>query len=137
MKNSQEKTIIKHLALHGNVFNPNRMQIVQYPELSKCSKGKLWKEDCLMDTVIKYQQEQKQCARSKKRHTSRKKIDICQIRGSIPAREKQSTTTENHSRRKPHRLPRKTSTKLADITAIKLLINSTLSTPNAKWPHLT
>ena len=33
-----------HHALHGYAVNPDTGEIAQYPELSKCSEGKLWEE---------------------------------------------------------------------------------------------
>jgi hypothetical protein len=34
----------QHVALHGNAFNPDTGKIAEYPELSRCSKGKLWQK---------------------------------------------------------------------------------------------
>jgi hypothetical protein len=37
---------MEHFALHGNAFNPDTGQLAEYIELSQCSEGALWIESC-------------------------------------------------------------------------------------------
>jgi len=98
-----------HHALHGNAFNPDTNQLAKYPELAKCSEGSLWVESCKdkfgrLRIVAAY--------RPKKDNPRRIRFTVG---GNLI-----------------HYLGQ-TSTKAANLFTVKLLINSTLSTPNAKF----
>jgi len=61
------KAILHHASYHGNAFNPDPKQIVQYKDLSTCSEGHFWRGACkdefnrLMDGhITACQKEQKQ-----------------------------------------------------------------------------
>jgi hypothetical protein len=40
-------TTFEHHALHSNAFNPDTGKIAEYPELHKCSKGALWESSAV------------------------------------------------------------------------------------------
>jgi hypothetical protein len=39
---TRDHTMLHHLALNGNAFNPDTGKIAEYKELSQCSEGVFW-----------------------------------------------------------------------------------------------
>ena len=130
-----------HTALHGNAFNPDTMQIAEYPELAKCSEGHLWIESCKGEFGRLLN------GHGKKMKTGTNTIKFISA-DQIP-KDKKATYLRIVAAYRPEKenppqicftvggnlifYPGNTSTKAADIVTVKIFINSTLSTPNAKF----
>jgi len=142
-KQQQPKTILQtiaHVAYHSNTFNPDTRQIAQYFELSRCSEGHLWVESCedefgrLMDgNGEKIKQGRNNEIHPRTQYPTRKIRNTSTNCDSFLPWKRKSTPNTVHWRGNLVIYPGKTSTKAADITTVKLLINSTLSTPNARF----
>ncbi|KAI2493168.1 Reverse transcriptase (RNA-dependent DNA polymerase) [Fragilaria crotonensis] len=127
-----------HYAFHGNAFNPDTGRLAEYRELSHCSEGPLWQQ-------------------SNAEEIGRLAQGYGDVKGTntmyfipvtaIPADRKATylrVVVASRPKGKPRRVrwtvggdkvdyPFDVSTKTADLTTAKLLFNSVLSTPNAKF----
>ncbi|KAI2506705.1 Reverse transcriptase (RNA-dependent DNA polymerase) [Fragilaria crotonensis] len=128
-----------HCAFHGNAFNPDTGQLAEYRELSQCSEGPLWQH-------------------SNAEEIGRLAQGYGDVKGTntmffipvtaIPADRKATylrvVVASRPEKVNPRRVrwtvggdkvdyPYDVSTKTADLTTAKLLFNSVLSTPNAKF----
>jgi hypothetical protein len=129
---------IHYYALHGNAFNPDTGKIAEYPELSQCSQGHLWQESNA-EEIGRLAQGYK---------TTQGTNTIFFIHKSAVPRGKIPTylrivAAYRPEKDNPQRIrwtaggdrvdyPGETATKTADLTTVKCLINSTVSTPEAK-----
>ena len=120
------------VALHGNAFNPDTGAIAEYPTLSTCSDGHLWRAANIKEI---------------RRLLATKTIAF--IPRDRQPRHKRATYLRvvcayRPEKDDPHRVrwtvggnlidyPHDASTKTADLTTVKLLINSVLSTPGARF----
>ncbi|KAI2491412.1 Reverse transcriptase (RNA-dependent DNA polymerase) [Fragilaria crotonensis] len=128
-----------HYALHGNAFNPDTGKLAEYRELSQCSEGHLWQ-----------QSNADKIGRLAQGHGDQKGTntmffiniaDIPKGRKDTYLRVVAATCPEKVNPRRVRwtvggdciEYPDDVSTKTADLTTAKLLINSTISTPNARY----
>jgi hypothetical protein len=135
-------TIIEQHALHGNAFNPDTGTIAEYHELSQCSDGALW-QSSNADEIGRLAQ-----GRGPDHPEIEGTNTIFFIpRSAIPKGRKATylrvVSAFRPEKTNPRRVrwtvggdrvdyPGVVTTQTADITTAKILINSTLSTPNAK-----
>ena len=131
-----------HQALHGYAVNPDTGKIAQYPELSKCSEGKLW-EESNMDKWGRLMNGHATMASG----TNTLKFIPCT---TIPANKKTTYMAVVCAFRPKKEVPRQvrfvaggdqveyegsTYTKTANLTTVKIHLNSVLLTKNAQ--HVT
>ena len=131
--------IMQHCALHGHAINPDTGNIADYRELSQCSDGPIWHASNA-DEIGRLAQGY---------GTVKGTNTIVFIHPSaIPAGRKATylrvVSALRPEKANPYRIrwtaggdkvdyPFDVSTKTADLTTAKLLINSVVSTPNAKF----
>jgi hypothetical protein len=130
----------EHFALHGNAFNPDTGQLADYDELSRCSEGPLWIESC-KDEFGRLCQ-----GHGTKMPTGTDTMFFIPVT-AIPKGRKATYLRIVAAYRPEKENPRRVrftvggdridyagdvSTKTADLTTVKALLNSVLSTPNAK-----
>ncbi|KAG7340278.1 hypothetical protein IV203_023821 [Nitzschia inconspicua] len=128
-----------HMALHGNAFNPDTGKIAEYAELSRCSDGNYWKASNaeeigrlaqgykhIKGTNTIYFIPKSQVPRHK---TATYLRIVCAHRPEKENAYRVRWTAGGNLIDYPH----DASTKTADIITVKTLINSTLSTPGAKF----
>ena len=132
--------IFQHFAFHGNAFNPDTGEIAEYAELSKCSDGEKWRAGCADEFGRLLNGHGDKMPKGTETmffiHPSK-----------IPKNKKPTymriVAAYRPEKKEPYRVRftcggdridyvGDVSTKTADITTVKLLINDTLSTPNAK-----
>jgi hypothetical protein len=131
-----------HWALHGNVLNPDTGKIAQYKELSQCSEGALWQRGNSLE-IGPIAQGLGDIDPSVKGTNTMFFMD----RNKVPKGRKVTylniISTYRPEKKDPHcvpwtcggdqvKYPGNVGTKTADITTAKILINSVLSTPDAK-----
>ena len=132
-------TTPSHFALHGNAFNPDTGKLAEYRELSKCSEGPLWQLS-----------NADEIGRLAQGHGDQKGtntmffINVSDIPKGRKATYLRVVAALRPEKANPRRVrwtvggdridyPDDVSTKTADLTTAKLLINSTISTPNARY----
>ncbi len=128
-----------HFALHGNAFNPDTGKLAEYRELSQCSEGPLWQHSNA-DEIGRLAQ-----GHGEEKGTNTmffiKVTDIPKGRKATYLRVVAALRPEKANPRRVRwtvggdciEYPDDVSTKTADLTTAKLLINSTISTPNARY----
>ena len=128
-----------HAAFHGNAFNPDTNQIAEHPELITCSEGHLWKQGCA-DEIGRLAQGHQ---------TMPKGTDTIRFvhRKDVP-KGKQVThvrivAAHRPEKVQPHRVrwtvggdkidfSGDVSTKTAELSTCKILMNSVISTKGAR-----
>ena len=130
---------VLHYALHGNAFNPDTGNIAEYRELSQCSDGPLWLEsNC--EEIGRLAQGYKQTKGTNTIYF----IPISAVPQGRKATYLRVVSAMRPEKVNPRRVrwtvggdkveyPHDVSTKTADLTTAKLLINSVLSTPNGRF----
>jgi hypothetical protein len=128
-----------HYALHGNAFNPDTGKIAEYPELSQCSDGPIWRESNA--------EEIGRLAQGYKGIKGTNTIFFIR-RKAIPKGRKPTylriVSAYHPEKDNPHRIrwtcggdrmdyPGATSTKTADLSTVKCHLNSVISTPHARY----
>jgi hypothetical protein len=130
-----------HHALHGNAFNPDTGQIAECTELSNCNKGALWRASCA-DEIGRL------ChGHGTEEPTGTDTMVFIPI-SAVPKGTKATYLRIVAAFRPEKANPRRVrftvggdrvcydgdvSTKTADLTAVKTLLNSVISTPEAKF----
>jgi len=138
-----KQTDIEYLALHGNAVNPDSGQIAEYTELSRCSDGPAWIESCA-DEIGRLCQ-----GRGSNSHMPTGTDTLHFIRrDQIPygrtATYLRIVCADRPEKDNPRRVrftvggdrvdyPGDVSTKTADLATVKTLLNSTISTPGARF----
>ena len=128
-----------HFAYHGHAINPDTGKIAEYRELSQCSDGPIWQASNA-DEIGRLAQGY---------GTVKGTNTIFFIDRSAIPKDRRITylrvvSAMRPEKEKPYRIrwtvggdkidyPYDVSTKTADLTTAKLLINSVVSTPNAKF----
>jgi hypothetical protein len=119
-------------ALHGNAFNPDTGTLAEYPELSRCSDGPRWIQGntleirrLLATQTIRFIP--KAAIPAHKRATYLRVV--CAFRPEKDDPYRVRWTVGGNLIEYLH----DASTKTADLTTVKCLINSVLSTPNARF----
>jgi hypothetical protein len=128
-----------HFALHGHAFNPDTGKIAEYRELSQCSEGCIWQgSNC---------EEIGRLAQGFGDVKGTNTIIFIPV-SSVPKGRKVTylrvVSAMRPEKDKPYRVrwtvggdkidyPFDVSTKTADLTTTKLLLNSVVSTPNAQF----
>jgi len=130
-----------HYALHGNAFNPDTGLIADYLELSRCSEGALWIESC-KDEFGRLCQ-----GHGTAMPTGTNTMFFIPVQ-DIPKGKKATYLRIVAAFRPEKANPRRVrftvggdrisydgivSTKTADLTTVKTLLNSVISTPNARF----
>jgi hypothetical protein len=130
-----------HFALHGNAFNPDTGQLADYIELSKCSEGALWIESCKDEFG-------RLCQGHGAHMPSGTNTMFFIPVTSIPKGKKPTYLRIVAALRPEKPNPRRVrftvggdriqydgdvSTKTADLTTVKILLNSVISTPDARF----
>jgi hypothetical protein len=126
-----------HFAHHGNAFNPNTGKLAEYRELSQCSEGPLW-QNSNADEIGRLAQGYG----AVKGTNTIFFIDVKQIPQGRKATYLRVVAAMRPKKENPRRVrwtvggdridyPDDVSTKTADLTTAKLLINSTISKANA------
>jgi hypothetical protein len=128
-----------HFALHGNAFNPDTGKLAEYRELSQSSEGALWQAS-----------NAEEIGRLTQGHGEQKGtntmffIPVAAIPKGRKATYLRVVSAFRPEKSNPRRVrwtvggdkvdyPFDVSTKTADLTTAKLLFNSVLSTPNARF----
>ena len=128
-----------HYALHGNTFNPNTGKLADYHELSQCSEAPLWQ--------VSYADEIGRLAQGYGVQEGTNTIYFIHVKDMPKDRTAtylRTVASWRPEKANPRRIrwtaggdridyPDNVSTKTADLTTSKLLINSALSTLNAKY----
>jgi len=128
-----------HFALHGHAINPDTGKIAEYRELSQCSEGRIWQgSNC---------EEIGRLAQGFGDVKGTNTIIFIPV-SSVPKGRKVTylrvVSAMRPEKAKPYRVrwtvggdkidyPFDVSTKTADLTTAKLLLNSVVSTPNAQF----
>ena len=131
-----------HWALHGNAFNPDTGKIAQYPELSRCSEGPLWQRGNSQE-IGRLAQGLGELDPTIKGTNTMFFIDHKAVPKGRKITYLNVISAYRPEKKDPHRVrwtcggdqvgyPGNVSTKTADITTAKILINSVLSTPKSK-----
>ena len=131
--------LFQHFALHGHAINPDTGMIAEYRELSQCSEGAIWQASNA-DEIGRLAQG---FGAIKGTNT------IFFIHPSAMPKDRKATYVRVVSAMRPEKAnpyrvrwtvggdkvdyPFDVSTKTADLTTAKLLFNSVLSTPNARF----
>jgi len=134
-------TPIHHAALHGNAFNPDTGQLAEYHELSQCSEGKLWQDSCA-DEIGRL------CnGHGTDMPTGTETMVFIPV-SAVPTGTKPTYLRIVSAFRPEKANPRRVrftvggdrveysgdvSTKTADLATVKILLNSVISTPGAKF----
>jgi hypothetical protein len=128
-----------HYAFHGNAFNPDTGKLAEYRELSQCSEGPLW-QGSNAEEIGRLAQGYG----TVKGTNTMFLIPISAIPKDRKATYLRVVSAMRPEKANPRRVrwtaggdkidyPFDVSTKTADLTTAKLLFNSVLSTPNAKF----
>jgi hypothetical protein len=134
-----ESPTFAHCALHGNAFNPDTGKLAEFLELSKCSEGSLWQ-----------QSNADEIGRLAQGHGNIKGtntiffIDPSKIPKGRKVTYLRVVSAYRPEKANPRRVrwtvggnlidyPGDVSTKTADLCTAKLLFNSVLSTPDARF----
>ena len=128
-----------HFALHGNAFNPDTGKLAEYRELSQCSEGALW-QGSNADEIGRLAQGYGTVKGTNTIYF----INVKDIPKGRKATYLRVVSAMRPEKENPRRVrwtvggdridyPDDVSTKTADLTTAKLLINSTVSTPNARY----
>jgi hypothetical protein len=134
---STTNPILQHYACHGNAFNPDTGKLAEYRELSQSSEGPLW-QSSNADEIGRLAQG----FGAIKGTNTIFFINVKDIPKGRKATYLRVVAAMRPEKANPRRVrwtvggdridyPDDVSTKTADLTTAKLLINSTLSTPNA------
>jgi hypothetical protein len=130
-----------HFALHGNAFNPDTGKLAEYSELSQCSEGALWIESCKDEFG-------RLCQGHGTDMPSGTDTMFFIPFQNIPKGKKATYLRIVAAYRPEKPNPRRVrftvggdrieydgdvSTKTADMTTVKILLNSTISTPGARF----
>jgi hypothetical protein len=130
-----------HHALHGNTFNPDTGQIAEHTELSNCSEGALWRASCA-DEIGRLGR-----GHGTDMPTGTDTMAFTPI-SAVPKGTKATYLRMVAAFRTEKANPRRVrftvrgdcvccdgdvSTKTADLNAVKTLLNSVISTPEAKF----
>jgi hypothetical protein len=129
----------QHVALHGDAFNPDTGKLAEYRELSKCSEGPFWQRSNA-DEIGRLAQGHGH----QKGTNTMYFIKVTDIPKGRTATYLRVVAAMRPEKANPRRVrwtvggdridyPDDVSTKTADLTTAKLLINSTISTPNARY----
>jgi hypothetical protein len=132
---------IDHFALHGNAFNPDTGQLTEYTKLSQCSEGALWIESCKDKFGRLCQGHRTDMPGSTKTMFF---IPVSNIpKGKKPTylRIVAAFCPKKNNPRRVHftvggdcvEYNDDISTKTADLTTVKTVLNSVISTPNARF----
>ena len=132
-----------HLAYHGMAVNPDTGSVVEYPKLSRCSNGVHW---------IKSNRDKIGCLAQglgPNSHMPKGTDTIFFIPFDKILKDRKATYIHVVCANRPEKLephcvrwtagsnlvdyPGDVSTKTADITTVKILLNSVLSTPNVRF----
>jgi hypothetical protein len=129
----------EHYALLGNAFNPDTGQLADYQELSQCSDGQLWQQSNIEEIARLAQ------GHGKTQGTNTIFfIPVHQIPPNRRATYLRTVCAYRPEKDNPRRVrwtcggdkidyPGDVSTKTAELTTVKILLNSVLSTPTAKF----
>jgi hypothetical protein len=128
-----------HYALHGNAFNPDTGQLAEYRELSQCSEGPLWQE--LNAEEIGRLAQGYGTIKGTNTMYFIKVTDMPKGRKATYLRVVAAMRPEKVNPRRVRwtaggdkiDYPHEVSSKTADLTTAKLLVNSVVSTPKAKF----
>jgi hypothetical protein len=130
-----------HYALHGNAFNPDTGKIAEYKELKDCSEGSQWRASCADEFGRLCQ------GHGKDMPTGTETMFFIHPR-NIPKAKKPTymriVAAYRPEKKNPHRVrftcggdkityDGEVSTKTADMSTVKVLLNDVISTPNAKY----
>jgi hypothetical protein len=130
-----------HYALHGNAFNPDTGRLADYAELSQCSDGALWVKAC-KDEFGRLCQ-----GHGTDMPSGTNTMFFIPVH-AIPKNKKATylkiVAAYRPEKSNPHRVrftvggdridyPGDVSTKTADLPTVKTLLNSVVSTPNARF----
>jgi hypothetical protein len=134
-----DHTMPHHFALHGNAFNPDTGKLAEYKELSQCSEGPYWQASNA-DEIGRLAQGHG----AVKGTNTMFFIPVSAIPRGRKATYLRVVSAMRPEKENPRRVrwtcggdkvdyPFDVSTKTADLTTAKLLINSVLSSKNAKF----
>jgi hypothetical protein len=130
-----------HHAFHGNAFNPDTGQIAKYTKLSNCSEGALWRASCA-DEIGRL------CRGHGTEMPTGIDTMVFILISAVPEGTKATYLLIVAAFRPKKANPRRVrftvggdrvyydgdvSTKTADLTTVKTLLNSVISTPEAKF----
>jgi hypothetical protein len=132
-----------HQALHGTAINPDMGRVAEYPELSRCSDGHHWLKSNT-DKIGRLAQGLGPNSHMPHGTDTIYFIPFRQIPKDRKATYIRVVCTNRPKKPEPQRIrwtaggnlvdyPGDVSTKTANITTIKILLNSVLSTPDARF----
>ena len=132
-----------HYALHGNAFNPDTGQIAEYPELRKCSEGPLWEESAV-DEIGRLFQGLGADSKIPLGTNTCFFIPHSEVPADITPTYVRVVAAYRPEKDDPRRIrwtaggdrvyyDGNTSTKTADLTTVKILVNSVISTENGRF----
>ena len=132
-----------HWALHGTAINPDTGRVAEYDELSKCSEGAQWIQSNIEEFGRLAQGLGPDSAMPHGTDTIRF-IHPDQMPKDRTAAYIRTVCSDRPEKTNPKRVritiggdridyPGNTSTKTADMTTVKTVINSTISTPKARF----
>jgi hypothetical protein len=132
----------QHFALHGNAFNSDTGTIAEYPELSRCSEGALWKQSNA-EEIGRLVQGLGALDPSIEGTNTLFFIPVTALPKDRKATYLRVVSAYRTEKKNPRRIrwtvggdrveyPGDTITQTADLTTVKVLINSVLSMPSAK-----
>ena len=136
----ESNDVAQHFALHGNAFNPDTGKIAEYAELRNCSDGPKWRAGCADEFGRLLN------GHGENMPTGTETMFFIHP-SKIPKHKKPTymriVAAYRPEKKDPYRVRftcggdrieyfGDVSTKTADMTTVKCLINDTLSTPNAK-----
>jgi hypothetical protein len=130
-----------HHALHGNAFNPDTGQIAEYTELSNCSEGHLWRASCA-DEIGRLCQGHG--ADMPTGTGTMVFIPVSKVPKGTKATYLRIVSAFRPEKANPRRVrftvggdrvfyDGDVSTKTADLTTVKTMLNSVISTPNGRF----
>ena len=137
---TRDSTMPHHLALHGNAFNLDTGQIAEYRELGQCSNGAFWQASKNADEMGRLAQGYSSIKGTNTMFyirvldipCGRKATYLCDNLAFLPEKDNPRLVHWTCGGNKVDYLFN-VSTNTADLTTAKLLINSVLSTKNAKF----
>lgn len=136
-------SLMPHFALHGNAFNPDTGQIAEYPELRKCSEGPIW-EAAAVDEIGRLFQGLGADSKIPEGTNTCFFIRHDEVPDKIKPTYVRVVAAYRPEKDDPYRIrwtaggnlvyyDGNTSTKTADLTTVKILANSVISTPDARF----
>ena len=134
---------LHHFALHGNAFNPDTGQIAEYPELRKCSEGPIW-ENAAVDEIGRLFQGLGPGSKLPDGTNTCFFISHDDVPDNVVPTYVRIVAAYRPEKDDPYRIrwtaggnlvhyDGNTSTKTADLTTVKILANSVISTEDAKF----